>query len=328
MNTFWEIKGNAPLKKQLKHSMESGHVSHAYLFYGAKGMGKKTMANAFAKALECTDSQGDACGNCVSCRSFDTKNHPDVIYVTPTKTKALGVEDVREQVIKQVEIKQYKYQYKIFIIDHADTMSVAAQNALLKTLEEPPPYGIFLLLAENLDGLLPTVLSRVVLLKVSPLSKEVLEGALLEKQVATEETVGLLAEYAQGSLGQALELAASQQFIEMREAILSRLVQMNQMDLFSVMMLSKEWESYKDNQQFLDILYLWYRDLLVQKQTKESVHVIQKDKISLLETQVGKETFLGLQKKLDAVWEAKRRLSQNANFQLTMEVMLMKLKES
>src|SRR5699024_725727 len=110
----------------------------------------------------------EPCGHCRSCSAFDSGNHPDIVYVRPTK-KTLGVDDVREQILENVSLKQYRYRYKIYIVEQADTMTVQAQNALLKTLEEPPAYAVFLLLAENQTAFLPTILSRTVTLHIRPL---------------------------------------------------------------------------------------------------------------------------------------------------------------
>ncbi|MEI3523193.1 MAG: hypothetical protein V8Q36_03205 [Anaerotignum sp.] len=131
-----------------------GTVSHAYLLTGSSGSGKRLIADTFAKTLQCEAGGTEPCGHCRSCSAFDSGNHPDIVYVRPAK-KTLGVDDVREQILEDVSLKQYRYRYKIYIVEQADTMTVQAQNALLKTLEEPPAYAVFLLLAENQTAFLP-----------------------------------------------------------------------------------------------------------------------------------------------------------------------------
>lgn len=168
MHSFSDIYGNALLLRHLQQAVAGGRVSHAYLLTGSTGSGKRLIADTFAKTLQCEESGTEPCGHCKSCSAFDSGNHPDIVYVRPTK-KTLGVDDVREQILEDVSLKQYRYRYKIYIVEQADTMTVQAQNALLKTLEEPPAYAVFLLLAENQTAFLPTILSRTVTLHIRPL---------------------------------------------------------------------------------------------------------------------------------------------------------------
>lgn len=328
MYTFHDIIGNEQLIKSLQSAVSAGKVSHAYIFSGERGMGKKLIANTFAKTLQCLERGAEPCGQCKSCRSFDSHNHPDVIYVSAKKTKSLGVDDIREQIIHQVDLKQFEYAYKIFIIDHADEMTQAAQNALLKTLEEPPYYAVFLLLAENLEQFLPTILSRCVHLKLRPLPNHLIEQYLYEQGFVQKQEAGVFSEYAQGNLGRAIEISTSEEFIQMRQDVLDKLSKIPMMDMVGVMAMAKELEIYKDNLQFLDFIDLWFHDLFAAKACKDKKYIIQKDKEDVIFRMANKESHEGLGRKCRAIWEAKRQLSQNANFQLTLEILLMKLKES
>ena len=185
MYTFQEIRGNKSLTEQLKAVVSDGKASHAYLFLGGAGAGKRLIANTFAKALQC-ESEGSGqkpCGNCRSCQSFDHKNHPDVIYFQALeKPPKYTIEDVRKQIVETVDLKPFQYDKKIYIIEKADTLNVQAQNALLKTLEEPPAHVMFLLLAERAEAFLPTILSRVVTMKIRPLSEETVAEYLMGNQ--------------------------------------------------------------------------------------------------------------------------------------------------
>ena len=172
MYTFEEIRGNTPLVEQLRRSAASGRSSHAYLFLGGAGAGKRLIANTFAKALQC-EGEKRPCDSCKSCHAFNHGNHPDVIYFQPLKNgKTYTIEDVREQLLETVDLKPFRYEKKIYIIEKADTLNIQSQNALLKTLEEPPAHAVFLLLAERAEAFLPTILSRVVVMKIRPLSRK------------------------------------------------------------------------------------------------------------------------------------------------------------
>ena len=171
MYTFREIWGNSALVRHLQTAAAGGRVSHAYLFTGGAGAGKRMFANTFAKALQCEGAGERPCCTCASCTAFDSGNHPDVIYVR-TEKKSIGVDEIREQILETVNLKPYRFACKIYIMENADTMTVQAQNALLKTLEEPPVYARFLLLAERAEAFLPTILSRVAVMPLRPLPEQ------------------------------------------------------------------------------------------------------------------------------------------------------------
>ncbi len=329
MYIFEEIVGNEQMIHQIQKSILKKHISHAYIIHGEAGSGKKLLANTIAKTLQCQKQQATPCNVCSSCLTFDSKNHPDIFYIKAEKNKnSISVEDIRQQLIKNMEIKQYKYPFKIFIIDKADTMTISAQNALLKTLEEPPYYGILFLLANNVDRFLPTILSRCVVIKLKPVATNKIEQYLIEHHFAEKENSSVFAEYAQGSIGKAIEIASSETFYEMREDIIQKLLSLNRKNLSETLLMAKELETYKQSQQFLDLIYLWYRDLLIYIKCQDIKYVIQKDQQKNIIAQSKKENETSIIKKTEAIWQAKQQLSVNSNFQLTMEVMLMKLKES
>lgn len=326
MYTFEEIRGNTPLVEQLRRSAASGRSSHAYLFLGGAGAGKRLIANTFAKALQC-EGEKRPCDSCKSCHAFNHGNHPDVIYFQPLKNgKTYTIEDVREQLLETVDLKPFQYEKKIYIIEKADTLNIQSQNALLKTLEEPPAHAVFLLLAERAEAFLPTILSRVVVMKIRPLSAETIADYLMQTGHLAEES-HILSAYAQGRIGQALELVEDEGFREMRQDILGKLEAMPSMSEGDAYLLAKDFEVYKNDLRFLDIMELWYRDLLTAKSLREEGYLIQRDKKDAI-FRAAKEPAALLAKKAAAVRTARMRLAQNANFRLTMEVMLMDLKET
>ncbi len=326
MYTFEEIRGNTPLVEQLRRSAASGRSSHAYLFLGGAGAGKRLIANTFAKALQC-EGEKRPCDSCKSCHAFNHGNHPDVIYFQPLKNgKTYTIEDVREQLLETVDLKPFQYEKKIYIIEKADTLNIQSQNALLKTLEEPPAHAVFLLLAERAEAFLPTILSRVVVMKIRPLSAETKEDYLMQAGHLAEES-HILSAYAQGRIGQALELVEDEGFREMRQDILGKLEALPSMSEGDAYLLAKDLEGYKNDLRFLDIMELWYRDLLTAKSLREEGYLIQRDKKDAI-FRAAKEPAALLAKKAAAVRTARMRLAQNANFRLTMEVMLMDLKET
>ena len=250
-----------------------------------------------------------------------------MIYFQPLKNgKTYTIEDVREQLLETVDLKPFQYEKKIYIIEKADTLNIQSQNALLKTLEEPPAHAVFLLLAERAEAFLPTILSRVVVMKIRPLSAETIADYLMQAGHLAEES-HILSAYAQGRIGQALELVEDEGFREMRQDILGKLEVLPSMSEGDAYLLAKDLEGYKNDLRFLDIMELWYRDLLTAKRLREEGYLIQRDKKDAI-FRAAKEPAALLAKKAAAVRTARMRLAQNANFRLTMEVMLMDLKET
>ncbi len=173
MTGFKDIIGQERIVSNLKDAVTSGKAAHAYIFDGEKGMGKRTLAGIFAKALLCEEplenrEDAEPCGRCHSCIMAESGSHPDIITLVPEKESSVGVDDIRSQVVNDVEIKPYCSPKKIYIIPDANLMTEAAENALLKTLEEPPSYAVMILLSENKNRLLPTVVSRAVCLNFRP----------------------------------------------------------------------------------------------------------------------------------------------------------------
>ena len=137
MKSFDAIIGHKKIISHFEEAIKTGKVSHAYLLSGEDGSGKMMIAKAVAKALLCEHKDG--CGECAACKQVDSLNHPDVIYITHEKYE-IRVDDIRKGINETIDIKPYSGDYKIYIIDDADRMNAGAQNALLKTLEEPPAY--------------------------------------------------------------------------------------------------------------------------------------------------------------------------------------------
>ena len=175
-------------------------MSHAQILVG-EGEAVRARALVLAKGANCLNSNDESspCNTCKSCNLFDAGNHPDTFYVVKTDRASIGVDDVREQVIAPMSTKPYSYNYKVFIVDHAETLTPAAQSALLKTIEEPAPYGFFLFLAPNEHNFLPTILSRCFLHKISGSPPEQRTGKMQEfaKQIAdTAHTWDILTAFA------------------------------------------------------------------------------------------------------------------------------------
>lgn len=324
---FSQVTGHENIIEHLQSSILLGRINHAYIFDGIRGVGKTTLARAFAKTLNCEEGGTDACNSCISCKTFDEDNNPDIIYVTHQK-KDITVSDVREQIVKNITLKPYRNRYKIFIIPEADKMNVLAQNAFLKTLEEPPEYGIFLLLCENYNKFLVTILSRCIMFKLHPLPYNIVSDYLVNNLDISREQAQLYSIYSQGSIGKAIELVNSEEFRDMRDTAIETVLRLEDGDMIELYRLVDALKEQKSSiDQILEIMYLVYRDALVIKETGNTDRVIQGDKIIQTETIARKTTASQLITRCDAVNDTRNRLNRNGNTQLLLETLFFKIKE-
>ncbi len=287
MDAFSRVVGHASIRNHLAAAIQSGAVSHAYLFEGIAGVGKRTLAAEFTKGLLCTEPQGEPfqpCGRCVSCRTYDSGNHPDVIRIRRGTRSSLGIGEIRDHLVKDVYIQPYRSAYKVYIIEEADTMTPEAQNALLKTLEEPPAYVVMLLLASNSRKFLPTVLSRVITLHFQPLAEDVIAQELVKRRGLPDEKARLIAALSRGSLGTALDLVSSETFTSLRDDLTRMLEALPASSPSQILNQAQLFNRYKDQQEMIfSLLQIWFRDLLMLKSTKDPSGILTKDRVEALQ---------------------------------------------
>ena len=248
MAGFGDILGHKQEIAHLTRAIETGKVSHAYIFAGEKGTGKNRLASAFAQTLQCESAGERPCGRCHSCLQAESGNHPDIIYLAHEKPSSIGVEDIRDQLAGDIQIRPYNGNYKIYIIPDAERMTVQAQNAILKTIEEPPEYAVIILLTMQISELIDYV---------------------------------------------------------------------------------KEVQEYKVTiQDYLDILALWYRDMVYYKATRDIDGIVFQDELKTIRDTVKVCSYEGVEEVMKAIENAKMRLSANVNFDLTMELLFLVMKEN
>ena len=283
MGSFKDVVGHKDIIKYIRNAVSENKVSHAYIMNGERGSGKKMLANLFATTLQCEKGGPDPCNECHSCKQAESGNHPDIIHVTHEKPNTISVEDIRTQVNNDILIKPYQGPYKIYIISEADLMTPQAQNALLKTIEEPPEYAVIFLLTENAQMLLPTITSRCVMLKLRNIKDTLIKKYLMETMKVPDYKADMCAAFAQGNMGRAIMLANSEHFNEIREEAVQLLKYIDEMDLSEVMKAIKRINAYKlEINDYLDIIMIWYRDVLIYKATQDISKVVFKDQISYI----------------------------------------------
>jgi len=324
---FSDIIGQVLLVNTLKAMLGSGRISHSYIFIGPPGVGKKTFANIFAKALLCRGNGQEPCDICISCRQFESGNHPDVYRVVSGK-KSIGVDAIRE-IESDINIKPFQGDRKIYIIDKADTMTPQAQNALLKTLEEPPRHAVILLLADNISNMLPTVLSRCQQIKIPRLSPSHIADIIEKRLEIPRRQAMVFAKLSEGIPGRALELAASQEYQQLREDVLELIQKLAHAGMIEAMGYTRFFEERRDMVGIvLDLLELWFRDILVYKETRGIKLIINMDKIATLESLSKIFTSKAIHGMIEKVEETRKMLRYNTNFQMAIENMLLKIQGS
>ena len=328
VSLFRDILGNESVVRHFQTALKQRNISHAYLLNGEDGSGKMMLATAFARALQCEEGGIEACGRCKSCMQAASGNHPDISYVTHEKS-IISVDDIRLQLNAAIQIKPYSAPYKVFIIDEAEKMNEQAQNALLKTLEEPPEYAVILLLVDNESLLLQTILSRVVRLDTRPLSSKAICDYLVQKLAIPEYHTQLAAGFACGNLGRALRFASSAEFEERKEAILHLLRHLDQMTTSEIVSaikpLTEEKSAIADE---LDLILLWFRDVLILKASQKTDELVYKGEVSELRRYAATRSFAALNRVIQGVETAKDRLKANVSADTVLELLFLTMKET
>ncbi len=340
-----QILGNERNIEHLSEAQRTGKLSHAYIINGPKGSGKKTFAGFISTALLCDelgkdDGQADifsmmggapkpkrllrdgACGSCPSCVKAESGNHPDIITVTHEKSTVLSIKELRDQVINDVNVKPYYGPYKIYIIPDAQLMNENGQNALLKTIEEPPEYVIIFLLTENADMLLDTIRSRCIRLDMEKLPAETLIRQLQENYGADAHEAAGNAAFADGNLGKAIELTKGSEagFINGITELLKNIKRTD-----ADVIIEKAAEIGKDGAyEAIDIIRMWYRDVLVIKAcpgTEQRLYF--PEEAGSLKKQAADISFEGLNNILTALDDTKERIDLSVKAEAALENLLL-----
>ena len=324
-----DILGNEHIVEHFKKAIENNKISHAYIINGEKGMGKRTVAKAFAMTLLCEEKGTVPCMKCHSCVQALTDNNPDLIMITPDKPTTLSIDHIRQTLVNDVELKPYSNSHKVYIVEDAELMNNAAQNAILKTIEEPPEYAVIILLTTNISALLQTVLSRCVKLDMQPLKKEVIKKYLMEKEKVVDYQADIAVSFSGGNLGKAIELSKSQDFAEMLDEVIQLLRYIKDMQAYEVVAAVKRASEYKFRfTDYIDLMILWFRDVLVYKASQNVNELIFKDEIQTIKKHAAKSSYNGIEHILEAMNKAKLRLKANVNFDVAIEMMFLTIRDN
>jgi len=324
---FNNIVGQREVVDSLNNLLRNDRVGHAYIFCGLRGIGKRTVAQALAGMLLCEErGAAGACGKCLSCRMFENGSNPDFITIDP-EGDSIGIDNIRD-LQSDIYIKPMYSSRKVYLVIDADRMTPQAQNCLLKTLEEPPGYAVFILTVSNYEAMLETIHSRTTRYNFRKnTNSEVMEyiGSRFGNSL---KGIDFIVSYADGIIGTAHRLAESDRFISLREKtieIILRLMKSGTEDVFEIYAFFDENKDEIDA--ILDIMLLFFRDLLVAGRTGIQNILINSDKKDIIIDNASRYDSTGIIRVIDVIGKARREIKHNANFQLVVEVMLMKVQE-
>lgn len=325
MSHNWQVFGHDWAVEHLQKSMVHERVRHAYLFTGPDSVGKSTLARAFAQALNCThpDLMARPCGECRSCRLFKSGNHPDLIFAEhDPNTGALKIEAIRN-VTQALSIRPYEGRYRVAIFEDFDLAQPRAQDALLKTLEEPPPAGMLLLTAKSTGTLLPTITSRSQVLNLSGVPQQITRDTLQAQFGASAQQAQLLASFSGGRIGWAIRALADESVLQERHDYLDLLE--HALDSPRAGRFAIAQDISRDKQALHFILELWqsyWRDVLLLCEGRQP-HLSNSDRemsLQKLAIQINTEDAL---RALKATRTLLGHLQYNLNLRLAVETLFL-----
>ncbi len=321
----WTIVGHEAVVRQMQVAVMQDEVPHALLVTGPENVGKSTLARTLAQALLCSQDENRPCGNCSACRRVESGNHPDLLIVAPEEEgQQVKIGQIRE-VERYLRLTPTEARHKIAIIFNFDDATVGAANALLKTLEEPPPYAHLILLARDADNLLPTIVSRTQQLPLRPLEPSTITRALEERWQVPAEQARRLARLSGGRLGWAVTAITEPEHLEQMERAFETLFNVLHSDLPTRFDLAQELA--KDDVLLAQTLEYWrraWRDVLL-LQTDNAPSIIHQEHVESLQRIAERGDIATTDRLLRTLEESLDSLRRHANTRLLVEALLLAL---
>ncbi|HEY0739575.1 MAG TPA: DNA polymerase III subunit delta' [Herpetosiphonaceae bacterium] len=332
-DTNWGIVGHEWAVQYLRRSLLNQRGAHAYLLAGPESIGKSLLAQRLAQTLICETGGPDPCLVCRACKRAARGNHPDVRSISletqaandkgDAKSKVLRIETVREWQ-RDIDLRPFEAERRVFTLDDAQALNEAASNAMLKTLEEPPPYAVLILVAQGAGDLLPTIVSRCRVLRLRPLSREVVAQALQERYNVAAGDAALIAAWSAGRIGWAFRAVANPDLLEEQQQRLDVLIQLGAASRVARLRWAEERaKEYRGGEHVAAIEWLrlwqsWWRDVLLLRSgnTAAITHLDRQDELDAAAQGLSLAEVQHFLVQLDAT---RQQLAENVNPQLAFE---------
>lgn len=314
--SFGEIVGHGAVISSLKRAFCNNRLSSSYLFTGPEGVGKQKTARVFVKLLVCErPHEAQPCGLCGSCRRVEAASHPDVQWVAPDG-QFIKIDAVREA-CRRLSLKSFESGRKALVVTEAESLNEESSNALLKTLEEPTPQTVIILLARALSSVLPTIVSRCQRLFFAPLDEGTIFSILCERQLVKEEAL-YLSRVCEGSLGAALRCHESGLFGRKNDIVSSFLSRDLPLDEIAKQMGNDKTEKGERWEESLSVLSWWFRDMFLAKMLPGCRQLVNCDR----EADIGRLSRMvscaEIERRLAVLAETKAQRERNLNFRLSL----------
>jgi DNA polymerase-3 subunit delta' len=311
--SFKDIKGQEEPIRRLVSSIKNNRIAPSYIFAGPKGSGRCLLALNFAEALNCADREDFPCDVCPSCRKIARGVHPDVRIITSeTKGGEITIRKIRD-IESEIILKPYEGRCKVFIVKDAHLLNNEAANSFLKTLEEPPPNSVLILIAERPSDLPPTVVSRCQIIRVRPLGTEYLTQLLIAEYGIEKRKAESLSRICEGRLGKFKEIGNG--ILTQRDAVLQKFSGEEYLEDLSA---SARGELSDE----LSVLAGWYRDISVFKATQDADLIMNYDRLDDIKNAAGSHSADELLEILGSILKAKEEIESNINPKLALSAML------
>ena len=327
---MWRTIGQPEIISLLKNGLDTNNLSHAYLLTGPIHVGKTTLALDLAQALNCLNPD-TPCGKCNSCNKILNGKHPDVLTIDLNSNKGhtedkqrikIGINEIRE-IERSASLFPYEGKHKVFIINGAENLSIEAANCFLKTLEEPPPGVMIILLTSDEANVLPTLVSRCQRLELKPLSVDEIKEVLIKSQGIHSDKAKLLARLSNGYIGWALMASTDEKYLQQRNTRLSEMFPLFNAgwgERFSFV--AKLENDRKIADEILKLWLMWWHDLMLVKCDCNQL-VINIDHISTLEKWSRALNLSNIKYFIDCIQEASINIQKNVNLRLVFEVLML-----
>ncbi len=324
---FNKIYGHDGIKSALKNSVSSSKIGHAYIFEGPMGVGRFSSALAFSKSILCENSQnGEPCGVCKSCIMAEGMTHPDIrivnneLYNEGSSSSDILVGTIREMK-KEIYIKPFYSDRKVYIVPKAETINETAQNSLLKVFEEPPPYCTVILITENTNAFLPTILSRAVNIRFNSLPRETVEKYLSANFDTDENYIKTVSAMSDGSIGSAISLMEDKSAEADRETIIKTLCSLSSSSGKTLYEAVNTFKGFSNNADFMmKTITMWFRDCLYFKEGGDIVNLDKQEELKSFCKNIPSDAPLHL---LDIAVRYTKYLKQRGKYPLLINCMLL-----